>query len=72
MNMTMPSRDISKETLRAQARIIGLDIDGPELDSLVERTKAALEDIDALDELDVGSHEPAVAFGNARLTGEAQ
>ena len=61
----MASRDISRETLRAQARIMGLEIEGAELDSLVERARAALEDIDALDELDLSAHEPAVAFGHA-------
>ena len=68
----MPSREISKETLRAQARIIGLDIHGPELDSLVERTKAALDDIDALDEFDLSGHEPAITFGHATGKGDGQ
>ena len=68
----MPSRDISKETLRAQARIIGLDIGGAELDGLVERARAALEDIDALDELDLGSYEPAIRFGQAIGKGEGE
>ena len=66
----MPSRDISRETVRAQARIIGLEIDGEELDILVERTKAALEDIDALDEFDLSNWEPAVAFGHKANAGE--
>ena len=68
----MPSRDISNETLRAQARIIGLDIEGAELDSLVERARAALGDIDALDEFDLCAHEPAIAFGRARGKGGSQ
>ena len=65
MSITIMPRDISKETLRAQAGIIGLEIDGSELDSLVERARAALEDIDALDEFDLASHEPAITFGHA-------
>ena len=68
----MPSRDISQETLRAQARIIGLDIEGDELESLVERTRAALDDIDALDEFDLASHEPAITFGHAHRKGDSQ
>ena len=68
----MPSREISQETLRAQARIIGLDIDGPELDSLLARTRAALEDIDALDEFDLSGHEPAITFGHATGKGDGQ
>lgn len=68
----MPARDISQETLRAQARIIGLDIEGDELESLVERTRAALDDIDALDEFDLASHEPAITFGHAHQKGDSQ
>ena len=68
----MPSRDISQETLRAQARIIGLDIEGAELDSLIERTRAALDDIDALDEFDLSGHEPAITFGHASGKGDSQ
>ena len=68
----MTSRDISQETLRAQARMIGLDIEGAELDTLVERTIAALDDIDALDELDLASHEPAIVFGHVPGKGESQ
>ena len=68
----MPSRDISQETLRAQARLIGLDIEGAELDSLVERTRAALDDIDALDEFDLSGHEPAITFGQPTGKGESQ
>ena len=66
----MPSRDISQETLRAQARMVGLDIEGAELESLVERARAALDDIDALDEFDLcRSHEPAIAFGHTQSEG---
>ena len=68
----MPSRDISQETLRAQARIIGLDIEGDELESLVERTKAALDDIDALDEFDLSGHEPAITFGHTPSKDDSQ
>ncbi len=68
----MLSRDISKGTLRAQARIIGLDIEESELDSLVERARTALGDIDALDELDLASHEPAVTFGRAAGAGDSE
>lgn len=68
----MPSRDISKETLRAQARMIGLDIEGAELDSLVERAGAALDDIDALAEFDLSAHEPAITFGHAPGKGDSQ
>ncbi len=71
-NTTMPSRDISQETLRAQARMIGLDIDGAELGSLVERARAALDDIDALDEFDLSGHEPAIVFGHTPGTGADQ
>ena len=60
----MPSRDISQDTLRVQARMIGLDIEGDELESLVERTRTALDDIDALDEFDLSGHEPAITFGH--------
>ena len=68
----MPSRDISRQTLRAQARAIGLHIEGDELDSLVERAKSALNDIDALDELDLAPYEPAIAFGHAPRKGDSQ
>ena len=68
----MPSRDISQDTLRAQARLIGLDIEGLELDSLVERARAALDDIDALDEFDLSGHEPAITFAPAPGKGESQ
>ena len=61
----MPSRDISQDTIRAQARMIGLDIDGDELDALVERTRAGLDDIDALDDFDLSGYEPAITFGHA-------
>ena len=61
----MPSRNISRETLKSQACLIGLNIEGAELDSLVARTRVALSDIDALDELDLASREPAVAFARA-------
>ena len=68
----MPSRDISQDTLKLQARMIGLDIEGAELDTLVERTKAALDDIDALDEFDLSGHEPAITFGHAPGKGQGQ
>lgn len=68
----MLSRDISNETLRAQARMIGLDIEGAELDSLVERTRAALDDIDALDEFDLSGYEPAITFGHVPGQEEGQ
>lgn len=61
----MPSREISQDTLRAQARMIGLDIEGAELESLVERTRAALDDVEALDEFDLAAYEPAIIFGHA-------
>ncbi len=68
----MPSRDISRDTLRSQARAIGLRIEGTELDSLVERARAALDDIDALDELDLAPYEPAVSFGQPHRKGGSQ
>ena len=52
--------------------MIGLDIEGTELESLVERTKAALDDIDALDEFDLSGHEPAITFGHTRRKGDNQ
>ena len=52
--------------------MIGLRIEGDELDSLVERARAALEDIDALDEFDLAAHEPAIVFGRATGKGEGQ
>ena len=68
----MPTRDISQETLRAQAQIIGLDIEEAELESLVERTRAALNDIDALDEFDLSGHEPAITFGHTQSRDDRQ
>ena len=68
----MPSRDLSRETLRAQARVAGLDIDGPELDELVERARAYFADLDALDRLDLESHGPATTFGSAPSAGESR
>ncbi len=52
--------------------MIGLEIEGTELDGLVERTRAALDDIDALDEFDLAAHEPAIVFGHAPGKGEGQ
>ena len=52
--------------------MIGLDVEGAELESLVERTRAALDDIDALDEFDLSGHEPAITFGHTRGKGDGQ
>ena len=58
----MPSRELSRETLLAQARILGLDLEGLELDELVNRARVYFEDLDACDKLDLESHGPATRF----------
>ncbi len=68
----MPSREVSEETLRAQARIIGLDLGGSELDDLAERARAYFDDLDALAELDLQSHGPALRFGPSTAAGESR
>ena len=67
----MSPRDLSREALLAQARILGLDLEGPELDELVQRARVYFEDLDACDKLDLESHGPATRFSPPPPAGES-
>ena len=60
------SRDLTKETLDVQARMLGLDLSVVDEDGLLERVRAGLEDVDRLDELCPGKYEPTVTFDTSR------
>ena len=66
----MSSRDLSRDALLAQARVIGLDLDGPELEELVQRARPYFHDLEALAGLDLELHGPATRFGPAPPAGE--
>ena len=57
---------MTKETLDVQARMLGLDLSVVDADGLLERVRAGLEDVDRLNELCPGKHEPAVTFDTSR------
>ena len=69
--METGSREISKDSVRAQARMMGLDIDNVNLDDLVARLRFAMADVDGLDELGVQGREPAVRFGRGTESDQA-
>ena len=67
----MPSRELSRETLLAQSRILGLDLEEIELDELVDRARVYFEDLDAFDKLDLESHGPSTRFSPCPPAGES-
>ena len=64
--VTESSRELTGETLDIQARMLGLDLSVVDADGLLERERAGLEDVDRLDELCLGKHEPSVTFDTSR------
>lgn len=58
----MSTREVSKETLRAIARLTGLDLSEGKLDELLPQVKSSVEAIGRLDALDLHSVEPAIVF----------
>ncbi len=60
--MTTRPREVSRESIETQARILGLRLVGVDTDALASRVRAAAQDIDRLDDLRPQEHEPAVRF----------
>ena len=58
----MSTREVSKETLRAIARLTGMDLSEGKLDELLPQVRSSVEALGRLDALDLDSVEPAVVF----------
>ena len=61
-NETTTSRVVTVESLQNQARMLGMEITGVDLNGLLGRVSSGMSDIDKLDELAPHEHEPAVTF----------
>jgi hypothetical protein len=56
------SAEITVDSIRVRARMLGLDVGDADLAGLVDRLRAAADDVDTLDELELQDREPAVGF----------
>lgn len=58
----MADRRVTKDTLKALAAMLGLDLSDDTLDELLPQVQRTTESMSELDDLDLESVEPAVTF----------
>ena len=58
----MVKREVSKETLKAMASMLGLEFSDEKLESLLPQIKRSVDFMDELDLLDLKDVEPAIVF----------
>ncbi len=67
MEFRLPDTDITLDSLRAMARLAGLDIGDERLEVLLPQIQRSAASMDELDEaLDLEGVEPAVTFGSGQ------
>ena len=58
----MKKREVSKETLKAMASMLGLEFSDEKLEGLLPQIKRSVDFMDELDLLDLKDAEPATVF----------
>ena len=60
--MASTPRTVTAESLENQARMLGMELIGVDLNVLLARVRSGIGDVERLDELAPGEYEPAVKF----------